>query len=746
MPTLPATTDDQALKQVLRALRRQIRFYVVLESLLYVVLLVGALFWIGLALDWLLEPSPAVRRVIQVGVGIVVVAILGWWGLRRLVVPLSDRAMALAIERRHPEFADKLSTAIDLARPREEGHEVHPELVARTRHAAAEIAQQIDIAPILDHLRLRRWGAVIVLLSLSVFVLAVLAPRVWSTYTDRLALSPEPWPRRVALTVEGFKPDGQGGFVRKVARNSDVPIVVNARLTDENIAPERVTINYRWANGQMGRDDLVRIGEAQETRDTSQRFEYLFERISDSVTFRLRGGDDQIRQLRIEVVERPKVTRLEFVCTYPDYLGRAPRTLTVGPQIEIPEGTRVAISGTVNKAIDHVAWRIATDDEEQLPQTATTDKFGHTLVVPRNNLALEVSLVDKDGIESQEPFRVAIQSRVDVAPQIDVQRAGIGLAVTSIARLPLALRLEDDYALQRAWIELRIDEGASRELPVELPKVGADVAEVEAVVDLRQLLESATAEAPFSLAPGNRLHLTAMAADRYNLDSEPHHGAGRTVTLEVVSPEDLVARLAASEQSLRQTFEAIADKLLVLYGELDAMELETLTTATPIENASESAVGDTAEPDDVESAEELVAREAARLAENLRQMADETAGVATRFADLHAQLGNNRVDNTQLADRLGNKIAVPLEKLARELMKRTGDQIAAIRDDATLVTARQGTRECVAEVERLLREMQGLEDYNEVIAMLREIIRQQEQIQAKTKAKEQAEIRNLLLE
>src|SRR5690606_990209 len=114
-------------------------------------------------------------------------------------------------------------------------------------------------------------------------------------------------------------------------------------------------------------------------------------------------------------------------------------------------------------------------------------------------------------------------------------------------------------------------------------------------------------------------------------------------------PEDLVARLATSEQSFRQTFEAIADKLLVLYGELETMDLgAAASTEEPVavtEGEPEFTVPETAE--------ELIAREAARLAENLRQMADETGGVAAGFADLHAQLGNNRVDNTQLADRLG---------------------------------------------------------------------------------------------
>src|SRR5690606_30053659 len=107
MLTPRPTPDDLALSRVLAALRRRIRWHVMLESLLYAVLFLGGVFWIGLAVDWLVEPPPAVRRIFNWGLGASVAAILGWWGLRRVFVPMSDGGMALLLERRHPELADR---------------------------------------------------------------------------------------------------------------------------------------------------------------------------------------------------------------------------------------------------------------------------------------------------------------------------------------------------------------------------------------------------------------------------------------------------------------------------------------------------------------------------------------------------------------------------------------------------------------------------------------------------------------
>src|SRR5690606_34505717 len=141
--------------------------------------------------------------------------------------------LALLLERRYPELADRLSTAVDMRRLRQETEQLHPELVQCTRHEAAQVAEHLDLGDALNHNYLRRIAAGAVLLALSIVVLAIVAPGVWQTYTQRIALAPDAWPRTVDLSVDGFEPDGRGGWIRKVPRNSDVALAVQASLAEQ---------------------------------------------------------------------------------------------------------------------------------------------------------------------------------------------------------------------------------------------------------------------------------------------------------------------------------------------------------------------------------------------------------------------------------------------------------------------------------------------------------------------------------
>ncbi|MGI9456642.1 MAG: hypothetical protein ACR2NU_08775, partial [Aeoliella sp.] len=546
MPRNYTPTNDQTLSRMLGDLRRRIRFHVAAEAVLCALVFLGVVFWGGLLLDWLFEPAPTVRLASHVAIAIVVGGMLLWLGVRRWTARLPAHSLALLVERHHPELAERLSTAVDLQRNPKQAAELHPELVARTQHSAAEAAAALEVGEILDRPRLARFAAGTVCLALSIVILALAAPQIWKTYANRIALSPDRWPRSVQLSIDGFVEDGHGGLSRKVARNSDVPIVVAASLANGLKAPGRVTIRYRWQDGQRGRDDLVRIGSAEPGRDAAQRYEYLFERITGSVDFDIRGGDDRLRRLRIEVVERPKVTALQFACEYPKYLNRADRSLTVGPRMELPEGTRVTLTGKANKPIESVEWQVVFQ-EDDTPTTSlhNTSDFSYQLYLQQNDAALDVALLDTDGIRSAEPFRVAIASKRDQTPQVLVDRQGIGIAVTPNARLPLLLTIEDDYAIESAWIELRVGELALSRQTETLPQGTAGELVTLATVDLRDISKPpAEGDGGTNFAPGQRLTVEVAAADYYDLDDRPRVGRARAITFEIVNEEELMARLS----------------------------------------------------------------------------------------------------------------------------------------------------------------------------------------------------------
>jgi len=147
-----------------------------------------------------------------------------------LVVPIEERvpgavvavelvALAVLLERRFHQLKDDLLTAIDLAEGDDDTTVYHPELVTRTRNAAIAAVAKVDTKELFRRGPLVRRVLMAVVLAASLPIAALMAGNVFGFWIQRLALSPELWPRRVHLEVVGFPEDESGRRVHKLARD-----------------------------------------------------------------------------------------------------------------------------------------------------------------------------------------------------------------------------------------------------------------------------------------------------------------------------------------------------------------------------------------------------------------------------------------------------------------------------------------------------------------------------------------------
>jgi hypothetical protein len=154
------------------------------------------------------------------------------------------------------------------------------------------------------------------------------------------------------------------------------------------------------------------------------------------------------------------------------------------------------------------------------------------------------------------------------------------------------------------------------------------------------------------------------------------------------------------------------------------------------------------------SAERALARRRLRVAgslQNVLQSADEVAGVAEGFDDLGEQLNNNRIDNQDLKTRLHEQIAQPLRRIAESRMPELATQLKLLEQhvaDATAGATQLAKAETLAdailvEMRQVLDRMLELETYNEVVALLRDIITDQEDIGRRTKERQKERLRSL---
>jgi hypothetical protein len=740
----PASEDRQAaadvasLRAMLATLRRQTRGWVWLESLAWFVLAAVCFFWGSLAFDWSVEPPRWARGVLLAAAAVGLAILLYRKLLGRLSTDLGDASLAVVVERSHPSFRDSLSTTIELADQPEA--DVNPALLARTAAEAAAHLGQVRPERIFRRRQLALLAFAAILAAATIAGLAFSKPAVAALWVRRLPLlGDDPWPRQVRLAIKDFP-----GGVRKVARGSDVDVIVHARANDR--LPEMVDLRWRTAqtggpggrtaqtSGPRGRTALGlpgtwrvdRMGARGGATTDGQAFGHVVKAVNDSLDLEIRGGDARLRDLRLEVLDPPALEKLLITSTPPAYLGSRGRESPPARVVQIPRGSAVEIACTATKQLSAATMVAVAGGGSSaevvlatLPAADTTgaaSAAGRTIVGRIASLDTDRTVVvrftDTDGLVNREPVTFTLSALPDEPPQVAMRLRGISTAVTPRARVPLVGTISDDHGLGGAAVRLKVAGGAETTLPV------VRVREGDAVVELSAEAAEVVPLEPLGLAVGRKLELAVTATDTCTLAGEPNVGMSDTWSLDVVAPEVLVAMLEAREIILRRRYEScVADLTQARDG-----------FAAPVRPAEGDDAGDR---DD----------DAARLGDATARAAGETAELAEAFRGIRLEFDNNQLITPELEARLIAQIADPLSALSKQDLPALAVACRAGTGRQELV---RRADEVLARMRAVLDKMMELESFNEVVELLRGMIRTQEQIRAETLEQQKRRAREAL--
>jgi hypothetical protein len=737
-----ASLDVAALQALLTRLRRQTRGWIWVESMAWMGLAAAAFFWSSLAIDWCVEPPRWARAgllaVAAVGLAILVARKL----VGRLSADLADRHLAVVVERTHPSFRDSLSTTIELAAG--PAADVNPALLARTAAEARAHLGQVRMERIFRRRQLAMLAFAAAAALASVAVLALAQPAVAGLWVRRLPLlGDELWPRRVRLVIEDFP-----GGVRKVARGSDVDVIVRAQAER---MPELVDLRWRGAAADgaglaavrepRGNWHTDRMGARGGATADGQTFGHVLKAVNETLDLEIRGGDARLRQLRLQVLEPPALETLRITATPPAYLGNSPREMPPARIVQIPRGSAVEIACTCTKPLSAatmvaVAGGGGASSTETvlatLPAADATDGSGQQVAAARTitgriaeldaDRSIIVRFTDTDGLAHREPVTFTLAALPDEPPQVAMRLRGISTAVTPRARVPLVGTISDDHGVEGAAVRLKMADAPETSLPLARVRKG------DAVVELPAEAAEVLALEPLGLPVGRTVELAVTATDTCTLTGGPNTGTSDVWSLAVVTPEALVAMLEAREIILRRRYEScVAD----------------LTQARDGFAAPRRAGGaeDPAEGAEVVGAGGDRAAEAAGLGEATSRAIGETKELAEAFRGIRLEFDNNQLLTPELEARLIAQIADPLAVLAAQDLPalaaacRAGQSREELLRRADLVLAR---------MRAVLDKMMELESFNEVLELLRGMIRTQEQIRAETLEQQKRRAREAL--
>ncbi|HEX4144992.1 MAG TPA: hypothetical protein VHY91_15915 [Pirellulales bacterium] len=743
-----------AIVALLARLRRGIRAYAWTEGIALLVAVLGGSFWLSLAMDWFFEPPAALRVAMLVAVAIALVWVGYRFILRRIFVHLADRSLALVLERRFSQFRDSLVTAVELSQSPAGVASFDPEMLARTQQEALAGATELPLNRVFDLGLLARRALLAVVLLAAVIGFGVAESTALGIWARRsLMLSDELWPRKTHLVAVGFDAAGR----TKIARGADLEFLVQADASPGREIPEVVEIRYVQGSSR-GRETMGRSGNTPVEPGAFQNYIHPFKAVLTPLEFYVRGGDDRLGPLYVDVVDSPTVGQMVLHCNYPAYMKREPRDLPVAGAMAVPRGTRVAVRAETNK--DVVQVLIDDLSEAQTPISHKIDlagagspggrQFEYVIPAIEHDTMLRFTLLDVDGIRSRDPVRLALAALDDEAPQVRVQLVGIGTAITPHARLPMAGEITDDYGVAEAWFESHVDDAEPVEQPFESKIGGEDRLPVQEAIEVER----------FNLEPKHKFHLVVEASDTCELSGGPNVGLSQRYVLDVVTPEQLRSMLEARELLLRRRFETIVQELTESRDALVRIDLATgdasgLSEKKPAaEPAADAPAAKPPADAPLPADRHLTLRrvQAERALQNTQRSLDETLGLAAAFDAIREELINNRVDTEELKLRLKDGIADPLRKICAEMFpeleRRLQNLQAQLADPQAAAVARDSAREqadaILVQMNQILDKMLELETFNEVLDLLRGIIDSQQQINRETKQKQKDKLKQLL--
>ncbi|MGE0755404.1 MAG: hypothetical protein AB7F89_11595 [Pirellulaceae bacterium] len=787
-PTSAQTPLPPEIRELLARLRRRIRAYVWLEGISLAIIWLVSMFWLGLALDYLPvlagvgEMPRTARALLLSAVGVVFLWIFYRWILRRYFARLADRSMALLLERRFHELQDGLITSVELtgqagATPAGQA------MLAETERETLRHIRHLPIHHVFNFRPLTVSTTAAIVLMATIGGLYVINAHAFELGIRRLYLLDDAlWPRRARIEVVGVqRRDAATGATTaepipfqagqlKTAKGSSLGLLVRADAGQPTV-PEVCTIQYRTREGERGRVHMTRVGRV---RDGFQSYKYdgkPFDGVLSDIEFDVIGGDHRVSGYSIRVVDSPTLVDVQVSCQFPPYLVDEqlstwlPRTVAYTAGLQLPQGTRLRLHCRANKPLRDVT--LLDPDSQQtvsLPLDAGRGdalEFEYEVPALGEHFTMDVALTDTDNVQSERPYRIHLGGVSDVAPTVNMRLAGIGTAVTPDVLLPLRGTITDDYGLARTWVEIAANDGAPREFSFQPTTDGA----AEVSVDFRS--ERAKPEG-MVVQVQDKLVVTVKASDKRALDGGPNLAVGDQYTLEVVSPDQLLALLEGRELGLRRRFEQIVEEV----NQTRDMLLRVRNDGPEVARAAASA--DTGEPtsesgEGADSATERLERawsmRVLRTRQSLMQSekaALEVLGVAAGFRDIRAELTNNRVDTEDRKERLEQQIAVPLERIGQELFPELDRRLGKLtqvlagveqrrafqQEDAETLSAADASIEQItlvlSKMDEVLKQMVDLQDFNELLDIVRSLIDEQRQLLNDVKQEQKQSLRDLL--
>ena len=699
----------RALRQRLAAMRRRIRAALALEGAVWVFGTAALLAALSLAIDKWLRLGTQTR----VALGLAATALILAVAYRKLIAPvrlaLDDMDLAHVLDRRQKGVAEHVANVLQLPLLLENGHHASASMVdaAVRRHAGA--LERLELESLIDSRRRKQLIGAACLLVAVVASFPLLWPETARIWAKRWLLgSSVRWPQTTYVFVRGLgerstllaprgeplvlevsaqpKPQRAQGGWRIAGRGES--LVVESADPPVSAIPDQVSIVH-WTDGGTKRTGNF-------TRYEGSNFRYELPPLSDVAHFRITADDDWLGPIRVQPIDRPTVASISLMARGPGQ--------TKATRYPIGEGDQ-PLSFLPQTALElNVESRQPLEDAELLSKGAPLklvrkdERHFQTSWTMAEGLTLELRLIGKVGRLSSKPYFVTIGLLLDREPRVMVRSSGVGRRVTPTARIPLSVRVLDDFGIKLLALELEKNVPQQDKLVTTTSQIVLEkpAATTRQAVDFERSPELALREQ--NLFVGNTVKVRAAAVDDCLLGS--HTGRSRWLSYQIVAPEELFYEILTRQREQRGRF---------------AAALASAKTQRELLSRLDKPGGVVG----LTRAHQVLARQVWQIAGQLDASLEE--------------MTLNDLATPAARQLMSTNIIAPIRKLHAEPLRKLREQLDRL---AAAKTIQEGARtkaveledEIITSMQRILDRMAEWESFVDVVNQLRQIIKSQNQV------------------
>jgi hypothetical protein len=724
------TSGTQLLLDALEQVRRRVRRLGVLLGAGTALTVLATLLLLLVWADYLLNLHALPRLVLTLAA----LAGAGYALWRWLIVParapLSLGDIAGRAEKAFPSYQDRLRSTVDILAGKDQpGSEMMKRrVVSETVH----LTQTLDLNTMV--LTQPAWkagaaaAAAVLLLGLNALIMG---PHYAHIALDRLLIpfADVAWPRQVAIESAISVPPTVA-----VGQSLDVAV----RLTRGDKASRQVKVFYQYGdeNGQP-------VGPVQQElmrRGGDGLFHAAVDAIapSDTATGTINiwaeSGDGRLALTPVKIVQRLAIQSGDAVVGPPPYAPAAParHVNLLQDSAVVTPGATVSLAIHFNKALDPsrpVSVEVLTDKAKPtFIWTAPADGVVSAVVSCEQSFRFRLHATDADGLANPaiEAFELVV--RPDQNPTVTIERPEQNQDCTPEAVVNLQALAEDDFGF--TGLKLAIDR-MPQKLHDEIVLVehasaanGATWTAVDSPPELQRFRVGyaweLTRPGEPHPQPGDVLEYAVAATDNFRLNGQTHPPVlSSRRRLHIISQE-------AFSTKMGDQMSAVAEQTAALKRGEETAEQQVYALLKRV------AARPAPDGDDQTAAD--------RLTQQQNELAMQTAGLASKLADIGLRMRENRSTNHALqstaagvADQLSRSAGGAMKEAAQQLTD-AGQAAVTAQASRALEAAGAAVARAAGELQAAIDQMSGNENLAKSIQSAQSLLGQQQALSADTAA------------